>query len=241
MEQNRENLQQAIRQLPEYQPPAGLWDTIAGELDFDQTLEKPLQELPVYTPPADLWDSLAARIEQAPELAPEKGIRPAYKWLVGLVLMALGVWVFLPVAPPVAPASIPTTPAQSAEPIALNNQPQQIRTTQTNNTQKKAVKPTSKPRLAHRTEVVDDALIMACRSAEDPNYDLVETLCKEALPVCEEPQFKQLKAEFDDLTQAHTALKNALGQYADDPDLVSQLIDIEQARDQVLQQLMAMM
>ena len=111
MEQNRENLQQAISQLPEYQPPAGLWDAIAGELDFDQTLEKPLQELPVYTPPADIWDSLAARMEQAPELAPEKGIRPAYKWLVGLMLLALGVWVFFPVEPPAIPASLPTTTA----------------------------------------------------------------------------------------------------------------------------------
>ncbi|MBN8679773.1 MAG: hypothetical protein J0M29_16215 [Chitinophagales bacterium] len=241
MELNRENLQQAISQLPEYQPPAGLWDAIAGELDFDQTLEKPLQELPVYTPPADIWDSLAARMEQVPELAPKKGIRPAYKWLLVLLLAALGVWVFIPVEPPATPASMPTVPAQAAEPIAQNTQTQQTRTTQTNNTQQKAVKPASKPRLIHRTEVVDDDLIMACRRAEDPNYDLVETLCKEALPVCEEPQFKQLKAEFDDLTQAHTELKNALGQYADDPDLVSQLIDIEHARDQVLQQLMAMM
>lgn len=241
MEQNRENLQQAISQLPEYQPPAGVWDNIAEQLDFDQTLEKPLQELPVYTPPAEIWDSLAARMEQATELAPRAGIRPAYKWLVALLLMALGLWGLFPVEPPAAPESMPTAPVQSAEPIAQIIQPQQTKSTQTNNTQKKAVKPTSQPILAHRTEVVDDALIMACRSAEDPSYNLVETLCKEALPVCEEPGFKQLKAEFDDLTKAHISLKNALGQYADDPDLISQLIDIEHARDQILQRIVAMM
>lgn len=241
MEQNRENLQQAISQLPEYQPPAEVWEIIAEQLDFDQTLEKPLQELPVYTPPAEIWDSLAARMEQAPELAPKAGIRPVYKWLAALLLMAICLWMFLPVEPPAAPDSMPAAPAQSAEPMAQIIQPQQTKSTQTNNTQKKAVKPTSKPILAHRTEVVDDALIMACRSAEDPNYNLVDTLCKEALPVCEEPEFKQLKAEYDDLTQAYSALKNALGQYADDPDLIAQLIDIEHARDQILQQIVAMM
>jgi hypothetical protein len=87
---------------------------------------------------------------------------------------------------------------------------------------------------------VDDILIMACQQSDDTHYSIIETLCQEALPVCEEPQFKKLKAELDDLTRAHTELKNALGNFADEPELVAQLVEIERSRNQILQQLITM-
>lgn len=106
---------------------------------------------------------------------------------------------------------------------------------------KTVVPPRPEAKISHRTEAVDIALIMACQRADDPNFDIVETLCREALPVCEEPQFKQLKTALDDLTHAHSELKNALGDFADDPEMIAQLIEIEHARHQILQQLIAMM
>ena len=238
MELNRENLRQAIDQLPEYQPPMGLWEDIVEQLDFDQTLEKPLREMPLYTPPSIVWDELAEQMDQAPELAPKAQAWPRYIGLIGVLLLvfALGWWSFHPVNPP---AAVPE-PIKPSEPIAQNIKPNQTTTAQTNNTQKKPTATRPKNRVVHHTEVLDDALRMACQRADDPNYQLLETLCKDALPVCAEPQFKQLKAEFDDLSQAQTALKNALGQFADDPDLVAQLIEIEHIRGQILQQLMAM-
>lgn len=238
MELNRENLRQAIHQLPEYQPPMGLWEDIAEQLDFDQTLEVPLQKMPLYSPPSTVWDELAERIEQAPELAPKAQAWPRYAGLIGALLLVLGLgwWAFHPVPPP----SVMPVQMKPSEPIAQSIPPIQTPVAQTNNTQKKPSTTRTKTRVVHHTEVVDDALRMACQGTEDPNYQLLETLCKEALPVCEAPQFKQLKAEFDDLSQAQTALKNALGQFADDPDLVAQLIEIEHVRGQILQQLMAM-
>ena len=93
----------------------------------------------------------------------------------------------------------------------------------------------------HRTEVADDVVLKASQNADDPGYALIETLCREALPLCEEPQFKQLKTELDELSRAHTELKNALGDFADDPELVTQLVRIEQSRNQILQQLIILM
>jgi hypothetical protein len=196
MEQNRENLRRAIDQMSEYQPPGELWHDLEELLDFEQKLEAPLQEMPLLTPPATVWTGLAERVEQAPELKPKSQFHPAWKWLIGALLLAFFIgW--------------------------------------------RMLKP--KPTLAHRTEVVDDDLIMVSRRADDPSYNIVETLCQEALPVCEEPQFKQLKAELDDLTHAHSELKNALGDFADDPEMIAQLIEIEHIRYQILQQLIAMM
>jgi len=238
MELNRENLRQAIHQLPEYQPPMGLWEDLAEQLDFDQTLEVPLREMPVYAPPSTVWEALAEQMDQAPELAPKAQTWPGYTWLIGALMLvfALAWWSFQPDnQPTVLPEQI-----KPSEPIAQSIQPNQTWVAQTNNTQKKPTATRPKNRVVHHTEVVDDALRMACQRADDPNYQLLETLCKDALPVCAEPLFKQLKAEFDDLSQAQTALKNALGQFADDPDLVGQLIEIEHVRGQILQQLMAM-
>lgn len=87
---------------------------------------------------------------------------------------------------------------------------------------------------------MDNVLLQACQNTDNSGYAMLETLCQEALPVCEDPRFKQLKSELDELTRAHSELKGALGQYADDPALVSQLVQIEQSRNQILQQLITL-
>lgn len=243
MEQNKENLRRAIDQMPEYQPPEGLWHDLAELLDFEQKLEAPLQEMPVLTPPATVWEGLAARIEQTPELKPRSRIPSALKWLIGALLPALfiGWWMFQTNSEPPPPPAAAPEQHKPAEPIAQTIPDNKPATTPTLNLPNQRSPPRPQPPLAHHTEVVDDVLMMASRRADDPSYDIVETLCREALPVCEEPQFKQLKTELDDLTHAYSELKNALGNFADDTDMVTQLIEIERARYQILQQLIAMM
>ena len=243
MERNKENLRRAIEQLPEYQPPHGLWHGLAEQLDFEQELQAPLKEMPTYTPPDTVWAGLAARIEQTPELKPKPRIRPILKWLIGALLIAFFIgWWLVPtdVAPPAPPAVAPESD-KPAEVIAQTIPSPQPAATQTRSTPRPSSKPRPQPAITHRTEVVDDALLMASRRVEDPSYYILETLCVEALPVCEEPHFKQLKAELDELTLAYSELKTALGNFADDTDMVTQLIEIERARYQILQQLIAMM
>lgn len=251
MEKNSNTLSEAIARLPQHQPPDRLWMGIAEQLNFDQTLYISLLDMPVYTPSAAVWDNLAAKMEQLPELKPKPKARPMLKWLmVASLLMVASVVVFQTLNPEPTPTQQQTPPP--APELPKNNEPiAQIqpveKTTLVKTTVGKYPKtkptrtaPNKQPQWTNRTEVVDDVLLQACQNTDDSGYAMIETLCKEALPVCEEPQFKKLKSELDELTRAHSELKSALGQYADDPALVSQLVQIEQSRNQILQQLITL-
>lgn len=243
MERNKENLRRAIGQLPEYQPPYGVWHDLAEQLDFELKLEAPLKEMPVYTPPATIWSGLAERIEQTPELKPRSRVRAIVRWLIGALLLAFFIgWrlVQTEVAPPSVPEVAPKMP-KPVEAIAQTHPSPQPTAPPTHHTPRPTTPSRIQSSITYRTELVDDALIMASRRVEDPGYEVLETLCRDALPVCEGPQFKQLKAELEELTLAYSELKTALGNFADDPEMVVQLIEIERTRYQILQQLIAMM
>lgn len=252
MEKNKKTLDRAIAALPQYQPPDFLWEDLADRLDFEQDLEKPLREMPVYNPPADLWEELAIKIEQTPELAQKPETNHRFKWFglafllfSGILMLFLMLFLMVKNRPemPSEKQNLPAAPPEQPrveQPMArfVPESPQNRKRPK----QRKKQNAASGPALAlHlRTEVVDNLLLMACQQTDDPNFSILETLCREALPVCEEPQFKQLKAELDELNNAHTALKNALGNFADDPEMVAQLIEIERSRNQILQQLITM-
>jgi hypothetical protein len=63
-ELNRQTLEQAIRQLPQYQAPSGLWERIDGELAQEERLEAAISELPSYQAPALIWDKIEAELDQ---------------------------------------------------------------------------------------------------------------------------------------------------------------------------------
>lgn len=89
-------------------------------------------------------------------------------------------------------------------------------------------------------ETVNTEVQAAAQEAEDEGFELVATLCESKAPVCEEPDFKALKTELDDLTAAKAELRTALGQYGDDPALAAQLVQIERERSDVLRQMIQM-
>ncbi len=248
MEKNKQNLVQAIIQLPEYEPPDLLWYDLAEQLDFEEKIQTPLREMPNYTPPSALWDELAIQIADTPELKPKSSTRPAFKWLAMVLLLALVSYIGFgikqskkqaPVETQMAPTEAPKQ-LKANEPIAQIAPAQKQTATKPSKDKNRTNRSNPQPKRTHRTEVVDDVLIMACQQSDDSHYSIIESLCQEALPVCEEPQFKKLKAELDELTRAHDELKNALGNYADEAELVAQLVEIERSRNQILQQLITM-
>jgi hypothetical protein len=89
-------------------------------------------------------------------------------------------------------------------------------------------------------EALNTEVQNAAQEAEDAGFSLVAQLCQSQAPVCEEPDFKALKSELDDLSAAKAELRNALGQYGDDPTLAAQLVQIERERSDVLRQMMQM-
>ncbi|MBV6440115.1 MAG: hypothetical protein DYG98_07860 [Haliscomenobacteraceae bacterium CHB4] len=89
-------------------------------------------------------------------------------------------------------------------------------------------------------EKLDEQIRASVQEKEDAAFELVQTLCQSRAPVCEQPEFKTLKSELDELTEAKESLRQALGEYGDDPTLATQLVRIERERSGVLRQMMSM-
>ncbi len=87
------------------------------------------------------------------------------------------------------------------------------------------------------SEIVDNQLLKHDFNTDEASFAMVEQFCKTALPICEQPDFKSLKAELDELNAAHERLKNAIGDYAANPDMMGELTKVENERSAVLRQL----
>ena len=94
--------------------------------------------------------------------------------------------------------------------------------------------------IAVREEQVDDIIQKTLQEPENPVFNMVQTICLEHQPVCQQPEFQQLKTELDELTAAKTALKNAIGSYGNDPGLVVEIVKIERERSKILEQMVRM-
>ncbi|MGA0559437.1 hypothetical protein ACO2Q8_22455 [Larkinella sp. VNQ87] len=87
------DLSDAIRDLPEYEPRADLWDRIEGDLRADGAIDRVLGDLPVYEPRSDAWESVAERLEKPV-------VRPLWvrslRWAAAaVVLLVGGLWLVL--------------------------------------------------------------------------------------------------------------------------------------------------
>ena len=89
-------------------------------------------------------------------------------------------------------------------------------------------------------ETLNEDIRASVQETEDAAFELVETLCASRAPVCEQPDFKALKTELDELSGAKKELRNSLGRYGDDPALAAQLVRIERERSSLLRQMMTM-
>lgn len=90
-EQHYQTLQNAIRQLPTYQPSQGVWDTIDRALTSSETLESAIDHLPSYAPPAAVWERIGKELEESVKV---KRLRPA--WIsvaaAALVILTIGAY-----------------------------------------------------------------------------------------------------------------------------------------------------
>ena len=98
-------------------------------------------------------------------------------------------------------------------------------------------KPDGQEQFAQWEEVIEEDWQLDQNNDEDA-FALVTAFCKQKQYVCETPEFQNLKAELDELNLACDALKEAIGQYNDEPGMIAQLTEIEMERTQVLKQIM---
>ncbi len=228
-DKNTATLHQAIDRLPEYDPPPAIWANVAEQLPVAHAWDAVIRQLPNYTPPTTIWEALEGQLPAPP---------PRFNWsiviygvaTVAAVLLLAAIWYPKPQPPaPPKPAPPVDVPSPTVPIAAVKTRPKTARS---------ASGPTVFER---REEKTDPLLTELARQADDPGFALLESFCQTALPACENTEFKQLKSELDELTGARTQLKNALGDYAQDSELVAQLVQVEQARNRLLQQLIAFM
>ncbi|RMG84726.1 MAG: anti-sigma factor [Bacteroidetes bacterium] len=101
-EKNKHILDQAIRQLPQYEPPAEIWNFIREDLDFgfeNERLKEGLERLPQYDPPDTLWDEIDRKLDApAPTLrvvSKSRRLLPAFWRTIAaavVILLAVGLW-----------------------------------------------------------------------------------------------------------------------------------------------------
>jgi 6-pyruvoyl-tetrahydropterin synthase len=91
--------------------------------------------------------------------------------------------------------------------------------------------------VAITTETLDNKLLNQDWQEADKDFALVEEFCKTVVQPCEEPEFKNLKNELEELNKAREDLKNALNTYNSDADMVAQLSKLENERSDILKKM----
>ena len=92
-------------------------------------------------------------------------------------------------------------------------------------------------KLTYSQEKAFPSALPTQNEALDQQYEKLQAFCETKTPVCEKPEFKDLKHQLDELTIASRQLKEALGEYNTDASLSSQLSDIEHERAELLKKL----
>ena len=195
-----------------------------------KTLIEALSPLPSYEPKAELW----GRIEQAAEdelLFPKDAIKalpehepPAHIWLqIAKTLDQKGRAVPLGWRRALAVAASLAFVVFSI--LMLNNQPTGA----------------EEFSISYSTEMPDPLLTNQDWDEDEDAFLQFLEICEAKKYICEQPAFRQLQTELEELTEAKLALKEAVGDYGADAELVTQIKEIELERTDLLKKMMVML
>jgi hypothetical protein len=95
--------------------------------------------------------------------------------------------------------------------------------------------------LSYTTETVEAPLLVKDWNEDEDAFQTFLALCDMKKYICEQPEFRQLQAELEELTEAKTALESAIGDYGADAGVISQIKDIELERTDILKKMMVML
>jgi hypothetical protein len=221
-ELNKNTLKKALAQLPNYEPAETVWSAIDMQLTINA-----LQQ---YNPPSFIWDNLEKQLDDELKIKNLRLNEP----LVDNVSETLKVseTYALPIKKQGLLRQLSVQKWAMAAAIAG-----MIFTIfsvlKRGNTEGVDFK--------YSTEVVDNQLIKNDWNDSEADFKMVEDFCQQQITACETPVFKTLKHELDELNAAREDIKNALGDFNSNADLMLQLKDIEQQRATVLKQIVGVM
>ncbi|KAA3635079.1 MAG: hypothetical protein DWQ02_10380 [Bacteroidetes bacterium] len=95
-ELNKNVLEQAVRELPQYTPPPEIWDRVEADLltlDQDDSIAETVSELPEYAPPAFVWDQIEDQLNTKKKPIPVNGriIPIGVRRMIAVAAAAVGV------------------------------------------------------------------------------------------------------------------------------------------------------
>jgi hypothetical protein len=90
-------------------------------------------------------------------------------------------------------------------------------------------------------ETPDPLLLQRDWNDDEEAFSDFLSICEAKKTLCEQPEFKQLQGELDELTAAKNELADVLGDYGTDADLVIQIKEIELQRTDILKKMMVML
>lgn len=222
MEKNKHILERALQAIPTYSPPEVVWEAIEDALP--EQGDSHTIELPQYTPPDFIWEHLdkeltahESNVAKLPTHEP-----PAKVWtnieegLEREVIVPINrkrTYTILSIAASVAVLVafffLIETPATEGYEISYSE------------------------------ETIDATITEQDWDDDNEAFELITQLCEEEIQVCKEPEFKALKTELDELEDARVEVKEAIGAYGDDPQLIAQLSEIEMERSDILKEMIA--
>ena len=95
----------------------------------------------------------------------------------------------------------------------------------------------TQPTIAYSEQKIDAQLLLQPSDNSDADYETIVAFCKEQTYVCENSEFRDLKVELDDLQAASVQLKEVIGQYNTEPQLMAQLAQIELQKSEILKRM----
>jgi len=93
------------------------------------------------------------------------------------------------------------------------------------------------PSISFSEEKLDKQLLFSATDNSQKQYEMIVDYCKQQTYVCQNPEFKELKSELEELNSASIQLKDAVGEYNTEPELMAQLTAIEQQKASVIRKM----
>ena len=94
--------------------------------------------------------------------------------------------------------------------------------------------------VSYTQEVVDLRLQIGEEKGTDDQYLRLKATCEAEIVVCSSRDFKRLKQEYETLDMASNQLKQAMGEYNTEPELVRQFNSLEQDKADLLNEMAKM-
>ena len=102
------------------------------------------------------------------------------------------------------------------------------------------VNPMQEGVVSYSQEEIEDKLLAHDWDDDEEAFQEFMNICESRKFVCETPEFINLKEEFLELNEAKGALKEALGAFGTNPDLITQIKEIELERTDLFKTMIAM-